>query len=598
MVAWRLIQGRGEGVGEAEALILAGLGWSVGVAVAAELPLAGFVLAGLWLGWHGLSLMTPWAGTPVMVLPLAWLVLVALLVLVWRGPRRKWIGWGLWGAVSLGSGYLAADPVGWNGWLGLTGNLAWVGRFLAGVGVGLLGAALRPALRAGAWSEPDFGKVLAGSLVVMGSGVGLAGWRDIAGAAGGAWETLRALGSWAGPGWFLLAGGFAGRLLEMAEWGSVELVRGLRWRRARWGLPGLWAGMTLLEWGSTHGGSLPQVGLVTALARWSAAWPFDLKMVVWTHAWVGVVILVLAGGVGGPGRAGLRWWPRLNALWVAALVGLVAGAGALAGRVEANDAAQSARWWPVLVLLGGGGWIFQRLVHAWDGADPEAGGWKATRQVRRTLGMLVILSGALLAVEWTSDTGWVSRGGAVALLGMLHFGLPVALHRWWGRSGGAGGNPGVATFVWLILGGMASALIVLNMDAQKSSLLGICPVVWAAVLIWLRVQEPRLGMATGMLAGALVAGVTVAAWCRPGVLLPEIPLIPWLNAPSEAQEGGRPFMDLPYFMLSGMMGTVGALLGGLIFRPMQGPGHPLIPIFDVSRGHGAPVSGGNWKQPE
>ena len=153
----------------------------------------------------------------------------------------------------------------------------------------------------------------------------------------------------------------------------------------------------------------------------------------------------------------------------------------------------------------------------------------------------------------------------------------------------------------MILGGMGSALFVLNWDAQKSSVLGACPVFWAGVLGWLRLRQPGLNMASGMLAGALVAGATVAGWCRPGLLLPEIPVISWLNAPAEAQAAGRPFMDLAHFILWLMMGTVGALLGGLIFRPRLGPGQPLLPILDVPPPE-LPVTGPFaaeiWKQPQ
>jgi hypothetical protein len=71
----------------------------------------------------------------------------------------------------------------------------------------------------------------------------------------------------------------------------------------------------------------------------------------------------------------------------------------------------------------------------------------------------------------------------------------------------------------------------------------------------------------------------VAAWCRPGLLLPEVPLISWLNVPAAAMTGDRPFLDPVHFILLLMLGTVGALLGAVFFRSGGGPGLPLIPLL-------------------
>jgi len=357
----------------------------------------------------------------------------------------------------------------------------------------------------------------------------------------------------------LLAGGFGLRLVEGAEWGSRELVRGLRWRRARWLLPGLWLGVTLGEWVATHWG-----GRSTALSAWVGRWPFDLKIVVWSHAWVGVVVLVLAAGVLGQGRWLARWWPRLNAVWVAALLGMVAGAGALSGRVEANDAAQSAHGWPVLVLFLGVGCFWQLL-------------WEQGAAAARVAGA-VVFCGALLGVEWTALSGWVGRCGPAVLLGLLHVGLPMVLHRW-ARKTGPGESLSVSAYGWLTLAGMACALGVLQWDASKAALLAVCPVLWVGVLAWLRMRQPGLDLPSGMLAGGLLGSATVAAWCRPGLLLPEVPLISWLNVPAAAMTGDRPFLDPVHFILLLMLGTVGALLGAVFFRSGGGPGLPLIPLL-------------------
>jgi hypothetical protein len=268
---------------------------------------------------------------------------------------------------------------------------------------------------------------------------------------------------------------------------------------------------------------------------------------------------------------------------MAALLGLVAAAGALSGRVAANDAGQSAHGWPVLVLFLGVG-CFGSLL------------WEQGAAAARVAGA-VGLCGALLGVEWTAPSGWVGRSGPAVLLGLLHVGFPMVLHRWGCRKTGVGDSLSMSAYGWLTLAGMACALGVLQWDASKAALLAVCPVLWVGVLAWLRMRQPGLDLPSGMLAGGLLGSATVAAWCRPGLLLPEVPLFSWLNVPAAAMTGDRPFLDPVHFILLLMLGTVGAMLGAVFFRPGGGLGLPLIPLLSDPAPESSPATptgGGLW----
>ncbi len=529
-------------------LVLVGGGWALSAAAAAGLSAGGFAVASLWLAWHGIALMGPWTGTPLVAWPVLWLLGVAR----WRFPEQ---GGGLvWVGMALGAGWLVAEPSGWNQFWGLGPERAALGRLALGGGLAALGCWWRP--RGGASS---FGVLALGGILAMGAGLAASGWRDLAAVEGWAWGVVESSGAWAALAWFWLGGGFAVLLLQGAE-GMARRVMGRSDRGKAWWLVG-WLMATLVEWLATHGG-MPYLG------SWGAAGPRALRLAAEAHVWVGLVVVVFGVGFMWQGRELARLMSRLQALWAAAFLGLWTVAEALPGGV-AGEAGVGGGW-----LLGLGGlWVLWGLRR--DAAEGSGLEWPFR------LGGLAALSGVVLAVGLQPGEVWGDRGGAAALLGMLHLAVPMALHRWWTGGRVVGTGPTLEGLVWASLGGVASALPFLQRNPGDAVLLAGGPLLWLGGLLWLRACQPRWDAAAGALAGAVMGGGAVAAWCRPGLLLPEVPLWPWLNVPSAALGDplSRPFLDPRHFILWSLLGISGALLGALVFRGRggaEGLGIPLL----------------------
>lgn len=598
-------------------VILAGLVWAVACAAAASaLPLWGFALAGFWLANHGLVLMAPLAGTPMMALPVAWLVFLGLCVGARRGSERGRRVFPAWVALCLGAGWFLSGPLGGAGIFGADGLAVWMGK------LGLKGtardwaAAVIPALimisawkwrlwfRRHRWTNPGFGRVLAGSLTLMGTGLAMAAGRDAVAVKGWAAAVMDDCAYAAMLAWFWLAGGFALTLLKWVERGTRTVVRGITMHGARRIFPLMWVAVTVLEWLSTHESAVPLMDRIGPgrLDHWMASWPWEIRVTAWGHAWAGVVVLTAGAGFLWQGREGVRMLPRLHSLWAASFICILAVSPSLAAYVTpVPERAGQLWWWAPIVLLGG---IFQDLSQTrrnWRG-EADDGGLSAR------LGWRIVLLAVLLALELRNELPWPSSGGVVALMGMLHLALPRALHRWWirGRPVMAGGLP-VSTQLWIAAAGMVSVLPMLHHNAQSSSILALAPVGWLPVLLWLRWQRPGLTLASGVLAGALLGSCTAAAWCRPDLLLPDVPVFSFLNAPpaviasvnagvenaAVAAAGGpaavsaggevrllaqaaRPFLDAMHFSLLLLLTAAGSVLGALIFRSRPPMGE--IPI--------------------
>lgn len=227
------------------------------------------------------------------------------------------------------------------------------------------------------------------------------------------------------------------------------------------------------------------------------------------------------------------------------------------------------------VLVVGGWWMLRRL----RGEAPVESGllWPF-----RLSGLAAVM-GMVLAESLLPGAAWGDRGGEAALLGMLHLGLPLAMHGWWTRGRAEGKGPSLMGLLWLSLGGMVSVLPLLQRHAGDAALLAFCPLVWLGGLLGLRAWQPRWDAAGGALAGAVMGVAAVAAWCRPGLLLPEVPLISWLNVPAGAlsEPLARPFLNPAHFILLLLLGSAGALLGALVFRARggaEGLGVPLLAV--------------------
>lgn len=366
----------------------------------------------------------------------------------------------------------------------------------------------------------------------------------------------------------------------------MEAVKRRAGEGGRWFLPGMWLAVTGVEWLATHEAVRPQAGRWPAgLIRWMQSWPADWRLVAEAHAWVGVAVVVLGAGFCWQGNAGRPMLGRLNAVWGGAFLCLAAVAQALPGGAAAGDWDAAAWVGPVAILTGGGLGAVLHSIKDGRGqqAGPGAGQW----------GVLLVVSGVLLAGEGGGMARWREGGGAAALLGLVHLALPLVLYRWWRRGCRTGRELSFSSQAGISVAGLLVVLPLLHRDAATVSQMAFCPVLWLPVLLWLRLRQPALDMASGSLAGGLLGSATVAAWSRPGLLLPEVPLFSWLNPPSGIFSGmdftARPFINPTHFTLLLLMTTAGALLGAMIFRAKPAPGLPLMPLLaDPVEGNAAP----------
>lgn len=576
LCAWSMVRSGGGSQGSAETggltVILAGLVWVAGCSAAAVLPLPGYAVAVFWLANHGLFLMGAWAGTPLMVLPVFWLLLLGLAVASRRGSGQGWPAFAVWVGICAECGWLMSAPLRIPQLLRLPpGPVAeWIS---AGLVTALLIPAwwLRMRLRRRTWMEPAFGQALAGSALVMGFGLAGGWFRNPAvaeGWAAGVIDSCRFAGMLA---WYWLAGGFALSLLTCSEWGTRQAVRALTLRLSSRIFPLLWAVVTLMEWIGSHPGVIPwrERPGSGGLESWMGAWPWEMWVAAWGHAWAGVVALVTGAGFLWQGREGVKLLPRLNALWVASFFCFLAVSPVLSNYLfPLSEPAPEAGRWALLILLGG---LASNLLQPENTNLPKPSG--ESRRAR--LGWWTVLLGVVLGLEWQGGV-WPAAGGEAALLGVLHLGLPRALHGWWTRGRHSAGAVAVSTQILISAAGMVSILPMLCRNPAQPAALALAPVLWLTVLLWLRWRRPELTASAGALAGALLGSGAAAAWCRPGLLLPDVPIFSFLNAPSAVLLEPRPFLNAEHYTLLLLLTVTGALLGALLFR--QRPPAGEIPV--------------------
>ena len=563
---------------DAVTIALAGLVWTAAVAVAAGLPAWGYLVAGLWLGWHGVALMGAWTGTLWVALPVLWWLWTGLAVVAWRGPRGRQVQLSLCVAMALWAGYLLAGPVGWNRLPGNMGGVLWVGRLLIGLAIALIGWWLLPRMRRWNWTLPNFGRVWAGSIAVLFVGLGAAVWRDAEASAGWAGSVLESCRWFGVIGWFWAGGLFGFAMVVLLEKGS-RLSRITRPAIERRVLPMLWFAVTGVEWVASHEEAQEWVRrLPFETGGWLVGWPSHWQIVAEAHAWGGVVVLVLGVGHLLQGRScGLpHTLLRLNTLWIAAFAALVLMMPALPG--SEGKALLVDRWGPLLVIIAGWTAAAGPLIRQCESRAEGSGG--------RPWGLLVMGAGLMLAGQISDPGAWGGTGATAASLGMIHLTVPLLLYRWWNVDRQTHDRLTISTLGWLAALGIVGILPLLHRDAVAVSQLAFCPVWWFAVLVGLRVWRPGLDTTAGALAGGLMGSASIAAWSRPGLMLPEVPVLSWLNPPIEALFGSnlppRPFFDAPHFTLFLLMTSAGAMLGVMVFWSRTAQGVPLMPLFTDS----------------
>ncbi len=547
----------------------AGLLWSLTVAAASRLPCWGFAVAALWLAWQAVALMGPWAGTALVAFPAVWLLVVALSCWAWEPQGEPKAGLAGWGILSLGMGWLLGGPAGWNQLFGLGGPRGWVGHLLLSLVIAMAGYKLRPWWKSRSWTRPGWGRTLVGSAVVMGVGLTFSLLRDAGATEGWAWGEVEMASGWSALMWFWLGGAAGVMLVGGAEWLTRLTVRGITLGPARQGLPLIWLAVTVAEWLATHAAS-PHL-VVKWFRQGVSGWPWWAREAIAAHAWVGVATVVLGAGFLYQGRDTVRMLLRLNAVWLGALGALVALGPVLAA--EAGDPGLTGGRPGAAILLGlGMAWLVRQL---WQDVP-----YGSSRGPAAAWSLLTAFAGLIAAhaIHEHADGTW--RNGPAAVLGVVHLVLPVMLHRWWVR-GRPGNSPvSLKALAGLTMAGMAGVLPVLQAGPASVALLGWEPVWWVGVLWVLRRQCPHLETADGALAGGILGVSAAAAWCRPDLLLPMVPMIPWLNVPAGVLAGDpRPFLEPLHFTLLGLLGATGAALGALIFRGGAAPGLTMMPLL-------------------
>lgn len=536
--------------------------WAFACAAASRLPLWGLVLAGAWLAWHAVLLGAVWTGGPVIAAPV-WGLLLLVLWKTAAAPAKPGGGRGapfyLWILSALAAGWITAEPCGFNALTGWTGPLAARGNLVLGLLYAAAGVWLQPRLRRLLWARrgPSPRAVFVVAAGIM-AAVMASGWRlDPRGAAGWTADFLRSLDSFSGLIWFWLGGTFVLALLHPAEEGTRRFIRAFSLRRAVIVMPLAWSAATLVEWLLVRrsGGLKP---IHAALAELPAA--------ANAHAWMGIVVLVTGAGFLWQGREGVRLLPRLNAVWLASFVALLAATPALVAAAFPDMRPEAAATlWPASVVLAALLPLEPGRTRAFMvEEEPEAS--RSTTPA----GALLLMLGLLLTVETGGRSSWETRACPAALLGMLHLAPSRAFYLWWRRGRSAGPPLTVESQLWLTLAGALTALPLLQRGANSPVALAAGPLLWLPALLWLRWRRPRLDMAAGATAGALLAGGMLAAWMAPGLMLPEFPALSLLN-PAAAREilwngPDRFALEPPHFTLLLLLLCAGALLGGLVFR--------------------------------
>lgn len=517
--------------------------WALGCAAAATLPAAGVAVAGIWLAHAGTLTFAAAEITWMLLLPVVWVLVPGVLAIVRTGPGSATAaGWIL---LSLGVGWLIADLSGFNARLGWTGEAGWRGAVLPGTVCGWAGWQLAMEWRARGWRELSPAVVLAISLAGA-SAIGMAcASRSFPEFSGWVQTVAGMMRTGAAFGWYVVAGGFGLLLVSAAGRISSAASHLLTLRLFAAAAPLVWLAVTAVEW---------------MIARGAVAAPAWLAAGAAMHRWAGVASLVMAAGFAWQGAQGIRILPRLNALWLMAAAASPALAAAqAAGTVSADSAGPSAGLWPAVILAGGLAWI------AWQtGATGE---WRPGTPAARA----AVPAGILGTYSLTAG-GWPAPGIALACAaGLLHVTLPCALYLWTTRHRDPAGRLPVLTQAWLSALGMVAALPIVKWNAESLWMLAAAAILWLFVLIWLRRTRPDSGPAEGALAGALVAGGTLAAWMLPGSLLPEVPYFEALNPPAGITGETwpvrmRPILQPAHFYLLVAMQAAGAVAGALLFR--------------------------------
>lgn len=520
------------------------LAWPVALAAAASQrqPLV-LALAGAWLVFYQVLVCGAWVGTPIAVLPIAWLGWM-LFILLHNRPSQV-VGLAAWLVAAAGLAYVSAGPSGLRrllGWAPIDAQLLmWALLASAGIAGFVL---VRPRRPDGA----GFGLAFWGGLAAVGLAVGLSSAKDVSGTAAGMRIVFSDAGAIVVLFWLWTAGRVAAEVVKLTEWTVRHGARLLPPRMVTVGVP------------------LVILASLVAGRVWPSALEDRLDLAVY-HAlvWAGIAALALLGWWALIGRRSstrailvLAWW---TITWVV-LHGVVTGSHDV---VEAHED-PSARVVGFGLFAVAAGLMLElgKLAHDWRIATAS--------RVRVCLALVALAVACAVALSATPGNEWETTRSLMVLVGMLHLGVPLALYETWGRRA-RGPALDVVIRIVVFAAGYVAAMAVLAVDPQRVGMLFLALPGLVVTLLIVRRRQPGLHASGGALAGALFASGLVAGWMHPN--LPTIPFVP-LTWP-DLQHVDKPLLSAFHLEIVGSAWAIGGALGWIFVRRGSSRRHVLSP---------------------
>ena len=506
------------------------LAWSVALATASQAtsPLV-LVVAAPWLVFYQGLMAGPWMGTPVALVPTAWLAWVVFERL--RSSASPARGLAVWPVAAAGLAYVAAGASGLRrllGWESIDARLLlWSVLALAGV------IAMSRSRR----QRPGFAYVFWGSLF----SVGVTGAASLTRDAPGTVDALHLVFADAAAivvlFWMWTAGRAAAEGAKGLEWAVRHVSRLLPPRLIVPGVPLVI--VAVLAFGYvTAAPTNDSVERAMALARVWAGIAALALMGWWTltrRVSAGRAILVLA------------WWLIAWTVFGGVVAGLHAVIDAYESRIPAAGIGLALVTVGLFLELGG-------LARKWVEASGE--------RVRGSLAMMALSVSCAIALSTVPGNEWETTRSLMVLVGMLHFGLPLALYETWGKRLG-GPSLGVTLRILIVAVGYTAGIAVLAIDPQQWLPLFAALPLLICLLVWLTWRRPTLPMAAGMLAGVLFTSGLIAAWMHPNP--PTIPFVPAVALPRGVLLD-KPLVSALHLRVLLAAWGAGGLAGWIVFR--------------------------------
>jgi len=515
------------------------MAWSVALAVAAsrDSPLVLIAIAP-WLAFYQVLACGASVGTPVAVLPAAWL-LWALFRLVAR-VDSWWRRMLCWLVVAAGAGYVGAGPSGLRRALGWTPRDAQFLLFSVLSVAGLL--ALLLVRRRGA-RPMSFASALTGALLTSAVAIGVSASRDWLFTVDWTRTMVGDAGAIVVLFWMWAAGSFAASALKLAGWGI---------RRAGRIVPAYPARFLF-------------IAVVTAVTAWEVVSAADIRLdrlereVLIAHVAAGVLAVSAIVWLWVRDRLSRPRLILLTTWWVVAwmvLHGLHASSLAVvATRLGSHEAAGAG----LFVIAAGLALELGRMERDWPAATAA--------RVRGQLGLVALAVACAVILTTTPGAQWESSRSLMVLAGMLHLGVPLALHDGWSRRGSGRCRFGVWPRVAVFATGYATALAILVWEPVRAAALAAAIPVLVVVLVVLVRVRPVLVRASGALAGALFGGGLVAGWMMPyPPTIPFLPPPPWIAVLRDWGALGRPPLSIQHLGLLVTAWVTGGAIGWFVFR--------------------------------